>query len=120
MNRRRYLCLAVLLASMLPRLAHAEDLKAVVPFLQLLLLAAFGLFMAVALITIPIRLLVRWKRLSVQARWLWAAAWLAALVLTAAVFYDVNSRMSAAYTRPKSPVPKGLFLWDTLLTDHSA
>lgn len=100
MSHRYHLCLVVLLASMLPRVAHAEDLKAVDTFLQFLLLAAFGLSVAVALLTIPIRLLISWNRLSVQVRWLWAVAWLAALVLTATVFYDVNSRMSAAHAKP--------------------
>lgn len=85
MNRRHRLCLAALLASMLPRLAHAEDLKAVDTLFQLVLLAAFAFVMFVALLTIPIRLLVRWKRLSVQTRWLWAIGWMVTLVLTANV-----------------------------------
>jgi hypothetical protein len=85
MNRRRYLCLAVLLASMLPRFAHAEDLKAIDTLFQLGLLAAFAFAMFIALLTIPIRLLVRWKQLSVQERWLWVGVWAVAVVLTANV-----------------------------------
>lgn len=66
MNRRRYSCFAVLLVSMLPRLARAEDLKAVGTLLNLALLAVFAFVMAIALLILPIRLLIRWKRLSVQ------------------------------------------------------
>ena len=85
MNRRRSLCLAVLLASMQPRLAHAEDLKAVGFLFQFTLFAVFAFVMVIALLAIPIRLLVRRKRYSVQERWLWAGGWVAALALTATV-----------------------------------
>jgi hypothetical protein len=70
---------------MLPRLAHAEDLKAVGFLFQFALLAAFALVMVIALVITPIRLLVRWKRYSIQERWLWAGGWVAALALTATV-----------------------------------
>lgn len=58
MNRRRYSCFAVLLISMLPRLARAEDLKAVGTLLNLALLAVFAFVMAIALLILPIRLLI--------------------------------------------------------------
>jgi len=70
---------------MLPRLAHAEDLKAVGFLFRFALLAVFAFVMVIALLAIPIRVLVRWKRLSVQERWLWAGGWVAALALTATV-----------------------------------
>lgn len=49
---------------MLPRLARAEDLKAVGTLLNLALLAVFAFVMAIALLILPIKLLIRWKRLS--------------------------------------------------------
>jgi hypothetical protein len=70
---------------MLPRLAHAEDLKAVGFLFQFALLAVFAFVMVIALVIIPIRLLVRWKRYCIQERWLWAGSWVAALALTATV-----------------------------------
>jgi hypothetical protein len=70
---------------MLPQLAHAEDLKAVGVLFHLALLAAFAFAMAIGLLIVLIRLLVKWKRLSVQERWLWAGGCALALAFTANV-----------------------------------
>lgn len=84
-HRNRSYFFVVLLVSILPRLAHAEDLKAVGVLFHLALLAAFAFAMAIGLLIVLIRLLVKWKRLSVQERWLWAGGCAAALALTANV-----------------------------------
>lgn len=82
-THRYWSCFSILLlAGLLPRLAHAEDLKAVNILFQLALLGIVLLAMALLLLALPFVLAAKWKRLSTEARWLGVVSWLGVLMLT--------------------------------------